>query len=74
MVGMRRLRPLAGLGLAISLMLAWVAACQHVRRMDGVFFQPSPAGAWALAQYLAGDYAGAAGTYRDHFRGAVASG
>ena len=74
MGGMRRLRPWAGLVLAISLMLAWVLAYQRVRRMDWVFFQPSPAGAWALGQYLAGDYAGAARAYRAHFREAVASG
>ncbi len=71
---MRRLRPCASLVLAISLMLAWVLAYQHVKRMDGVWFQPSPAGAWALAQYLAGDYVGAARAYRTHYREAVASG
>jgi tetratricopeptide (TPR) repeat protein len=71
---MRRLRPCASLLLAISLMLAWVLAYQHVKRMDGVWFQPSPAGAWALLQYLAGDYAGAARAYRTHYREAVASG
>jgi tetratricopeptide (TPR) repeat protein len=42
--------------------------------MDGVWFQPSPSGAWALAQYLAGDYVGAARAYRAHYRDAVASG
>jgi tetratricopeptide (TPR) repeat protein len=71
---MHRLRPCASLVLAISLMLAWVLAYQHVKRMDGVWFQPSPAGAWALAQYLAGDYVGAARAYRTHYREAVASG
>jgi len=71
---MQRLRPFASLVLAISLMLAWVLAYQHVKRMDGVWFQPSPAGAWALAKYLAGDYAGAARAYRTHYRDAVASG
>ena len=71
---MRRLRPCAGLVLAVSLMLAWVLAYQHVKRMDVVWFQPSPAGAWALVQYLAGDYVGAARAYRTHFREAVASG
>jgi tetratricopeptide (TPR) repeat protein len=71
---MRRLRPCASLVLAISLLLAWVLAYQHVKRMDGVWFQPSPAGAWALAQYLAGDYVGAARAYRTHYREAVATG
>ena len=71
---MRRLRPCASLLLAISLLLAWVLAYQHVKRMDGVWFQPSPAGTWALVQYLAGDYVGAARAYRTHYREAVASG
>ncbi len=71
---MRRLRAWASLVLAVSLVLAWVVACQHVRRMDGVWFQPSPAGAWALVLYLVGDYAGAARAYRTHYRDAVASG
>ena len=71
---MHRLRPCASLLLAISLMLAWVLAYQHVKRMDPVWFQPSPAGAWALAQYLAGEHVGAARAYRTHYREAVASG
>lgn len=74
MEGMLRLRPWAGLVLAILLMLGWILAYQKVRRMDRVFFQPSPAGAWALAQYLAGDYTGAARAYRAHYREAAASG
>src|SRR5262249_42223416 len=71
---MHRLRPCASLVMAISLMLVWVLAYQRVKRMDGVWFQPSPAGAWALAQYIAGDYVGAARAYRTHYREAVASG
>jgi tetratricopeptide (TPR) repeat protein len=74
MEGMARLRPWANLALALALMLGWVLACQHLRRMDRVFFQPSPAGAWALVHYLAGDYVGAARAYRAHYRNAVAVG
>jgi tetratricopeptide (TPR) repeat protein len=71
---MHRLRPCASFLLAVSLMLAWVFAYQHVKRMDGIWFQPSPAGAWALVQYLTGDHVGAARAYRTHYRDAVASG
>jgi tetratricopeptide (TPR) repeat protein len=60
--------------LAIVLMLGWVLAYRHVRRIDSVFFQPSLAGARALALYLGGDVAAAAQAYREHYRDGVAGG
>jgi len=53
--------------IAVMVLVAWVAAREHVSRMDECFFQWSSAGLRGLALYVVGDYRRAASAYREHF-------
>jgi tetratricopeptide (TPR) repeat protein len=54
--------------LAILMALLWVLVRHRVAQMDERFFQPSVLGIKGLLLYEAGDYGGAAKTYRANFK------
>ncbi len=52
--------------LAVSLVLIWILARQHIAQMDDRFFRLSLPGIKGLVLYTVGDYSGAAKAYRAH--------